>query len=46
MLGTTEVNCISPVYLTELSVACQRVPTILQREYNVNEIPTAVLSKR
>lgn len=25
----------SPVYLTELSVACQRVSTILQREYNV-----------
>ena len=25
----------SPVYLTELSVACQRVSSILQREYNV-----------
>ena len=25
----------SPVYLTELSVACQRVSSILQKEYNV-----------
>lgn len=25
----------SPVYLTELSLACQRVSSILQREYNV-----------
>jgi|GluameStandDraft_1065615.scaffolds.fasta_scaffold43436_2 hypothetical protein len=27
----------SPVYLTELSVACQRVSSILQKEYN-NEV--------